>query len=123
MIDELMTKIFGKNWRTSFWSLVSGICAFLAFYPGALEPLPDYWENLARQAVAFAMGAGLFKMGLSSRDRVVSEKDKKELTEKIENSSDAAEIVMRKEIRISSDNSSAEMTDKINKHNLKDEKF
>lgn len=85
MINDLMTKIFGTNWRTAFWGLVSAICSFLLFYDQALDPLPDYWENLTRALVAFLGSAGTFKMGLASRDHVVSDKNTDKINKKIEN--------------------------------------
>jgi hypothetical protein len=80
----ILEKIFGPNWRTSFYGLVAGVVAFLATYPEALDPLPDYWERLTKQVIAFSIGAGLFQLGRSSRDNKVSEAITAKLEKKIE---------------------------------------
>lgn len=84
MLETIMEKLFGKSWRTAFWGLICGLISFVAFYPDMLKPLPDYWEGVIRQFVAFSMGAGLFKLGLSSRDNKVSEASSAELKKEIE---------------------------------------
>lgn len=91
MINNFMTKIFGESWRTTFWGIFSGLIAFIAFSPDILTPLPDYWEHLIKQFVAFAIAGGLVKMGLSSRDRVASEKAVQQINEKIEQKEDKTE--------------------------------
>jgi len=64
----MLEKTMGKNWRTSMWGIVSGLAAFIAFYPGVLEPLPDYWEGLIEKVAAFIMAGGLIKLGFSAPD-------------------------------------------------------
>jgi hypothetical protein len=79
-----LEKLLGPSWRTTLAGLVSGICAFISFYPESIEPLPDYWESLVRQILAFLIGAGLIQMGRKSRDAAESENSVKVLEEKIE---------------------------------------
>jgi hypothetical protein len=83
MIVKFFEKLFGENWRTTASGLLAGLCSFFAVNIDLLEPLPDYWEKFAKQAIAFAMGAGIFQLGRSSRDKVVSQKATSELEEKI----------------------------------------
>lgn len=83
MITQFLEKIFGANWRTSLWGTVSALVAFMAVYPDIFEPLPPYWETLCKQFVAFCISAGLFKLGVSSRDHVVSEKAANDLQNQI----------------------------------------
>ncbi|MEY4571731.1 MAG: hypothetical protein RLZ10_942 [Bacteroidota bacterium] len=84
MINDFMTKIFGQNWRTTFWGIFSAIASFIATYPDLLSPLPDYWEHLVKQIIAFSIAGGFVKWGLSGRDHKVSEDKAKELEQKIE---------------------------------------
>jgi len=44
-MKEALEKLLGPSWRTTLAGLVSGICAFISFYPESIEPLPDYWER------------------------------------------------------------------------------
>lgn len=88
----MLEKLFGTNWRTSISGIIAGLCAFLAFYPEALEPLPDYWEKLAKQIIAFAISAGLIQLGRSSRDNVNSNRTVEKLQAEIESKADKVEI-------------------------------
>lgn len=83
-MKDSLEKLLGPSWRTTLAGLVSGICAFISFYPESLDPLPDYWENLVRQLLAFLIGAGLIQMGRKSRDLKDSENSFKALEDKIE---------------------------------------
>lgn len=84
MLSNLFKKVFGDSWRTSLYGFLAGICSFFAVNIELLEPLPDYWEKFAKQLIAFALGAGLFQLGRSSRDGVVSKIAALKLDEKIE---------------------------------------
>lgn len=83
-MKERIEKLLGPSWRTSLAGLISGICAFLAFYPDLLSPLPDYWENALRQLLAFLIAMGVIELGVKSRDEKKSEETLKMLTQKIE---------------------------------------
>jgi hypothetical protein len=78
-----MEKIFGSNWRTTAWAVLSGVISFVATYPDILEPMPDYWEGLVKKIMAFLIAGGLIKLGMASADVVKSKEIKQELEEKI----------------------------------------
>lgn len=73
MLNNFLEKLFGESWRTSFYGFLAGVCSFFAVNIELLEPLPDYWEKFAKQLIAFALGAGLFQLGRSSRDNIISQ--------------------------------------------------
>lgn len=78
----MLEKILGKNWRTSLCGIILGIVSFLAFYPDALEPLPDYWEKLVKSVIAFIIGGGLVKFGFSVGDIKVTKEVVDDLKQK-----------------------------------------
>lgn len=83
MLANFLEKVFGENWRTTFYGFLAGVCSFFAVNIDLLEPLPDYWEKFAKQLIAFLMGAGLFQLGRSSRDNAASENSIHKIEEKI----------------------------------------
>lgn len=88
MSDEthigFLEKILGSNWRTSAWAIVGGVAAFVATYPELLAPIPDYWEDLIKKAIAFLIAGGIIKFGTSSADVQRSKEATRELRNEIE---------------------------------------
>jgi hypothetical protein len=83
-MPTLLKKLLGENWRSSSCGIIAAICTFIIGYPQALEPLPEYWENLIKNLAVFIMGAGFVQWGRSTRDHVVSENKAQEFAKKIE---------------------------------------
>lgn len=84
MLSNFFKKVFGDSWRTSLYGFLAGVCSFLAVNIELLEPLPDYWEKFAKQLIAFSLGAGIFQLGRSSRDSIVSKASASKLEEEIQ---------------------------------------
>lgn len=77
-------KLLGSNWRTSMWAIISGVAGFVAAYPELLSPMPDYWEDLMKKALAFLVAGGVIKLGLASSDKVKSQEVSKGIKEEME---------------------------------------
>jgi hypothetical protein len=54
-LDQTMSKIFGRSWRTTCGGITSIIVGVLAFTPGVPLPVRDF----AREIGPFVGGAGL----------------------------------------------------------------